>query len=619
MSIPKIHVPPKVVYTREDGTKEVFVCQEKLGQGGFAVVHRVLYQNTSKSYAMKVISKERHSSSKEKSSIEKLKNEMQIHKNLNHPNIVQCKVSFSDEFNHYIVLEYCPGKSVRDYLRKSEKGYLSESETRKILNDVVNGLIYLHNHKIIHHDIKLENFLIGQDGKVKIADFGVSTMLKDEKEKKYSFCGTVYYLSPEIVEKENKGHSFEVDVWAIGVSAFIMLTGKPPFDGKSKELTYEKIKAGEYHFPIDIQLSYEAKDFIKSILQLNPRKRPKADDIINHPFLTKLDKIRVVLFKPPQIPQMTQKMQPLQKVQSLTPTNSFNQKDQLLDQSSQKVSSFQKNQINQLLPKAAPVNHNRNIPIPVIPSNNLRTSSLKVQRNSGKIIDEYENPLKKSNASLNSESIIPCVSNDGSVINNCKKNFSIPNQFVTKYCIHNNHLGYLLGDGTVGAIFDDKSRIVLDPYEQFIQYYKDIYSSEEVYQLDETLDVEDEENTNDKIFMKILLIKKFARTFKKVKSHHESNKNEYDPSVPLYHVKYFLKKNDSYLFKFTDKNVQVNFNDHKKLIIFWKIKKICIVRDLNEKCSLLNMNDFLIMNNDCDEFIRYKNAREMLASLSKKL
>ena len=177
-----------------------YTIKKTIGSGSTSIV--CLIENDRKQlYSAKIIPKKYIRNRKMYSQIN---TEIYVMKECNHPNIVQCKVSFSDEFNHYIVLEYCPGKSVRDYLRKSEKGYLSESETRKILNDVVNGLIYLHNHKIIHHDIKLENFLIGQDGKVKIADFGVSTMLKDEKEKKYSFCGTVYYLSPEIVEKEKR-------------------------------------------------------------------------------------------------------------------------------------------------------------------------------------------------------------------------------------------------------------------------------------------------------------------------------------------------------------------------------------------------------------------------------
>lgn len=199
-----IHVPLQIIYTREDGSKDVFIRGEKLGQGGFAIVHQVTHQATNKTYAMKVISKERYSNIKSKASIEKFQNEIQIQKSLSHINIVSAKISFSDETNQYIVLEYCPGKSVREYLKKSEKGYLSEPETRKILNDILQGLLCLHNRKIIHHDLKLENFLIGADGRVKIADFGVSASLKKFNEKNFSICGTPNYMCPEILQKRKQ-------------------------------------------------------------------------------------------------------------------------------------------------------------------------------------------------------------------------------------------------------------------------------------------------------------------------------------------------------------------------------------------------------------------------------
>ncbi|KAK8880876.1 hypothetical protein M9Y10_003574 [Tritrichomonas musculus] len=646
MSAPQIHVPPKIIYTREDGTREVFISQEKLGHGGFAVVNRVIHQNTNKSYAMKVISKDRYSSSKSKASLEKLKNEMQIQKSLNHPNVVQSKISFSDEFNHYIILEYCPGKSVREYLRKSEKGYLSEPEVRKILSDVIQGLVYLHNHRIIHHDIKLENFLIGSDGKVKIADFGISSVLKDENEKKYTFCGTSSYLSPEIIQKENKGHSFEVDIWALGVSAFIMLTGQQPFDGRDKEIIYEKIKNCEYHFPITINLSNEAKDFIKSILRLDPHKRPTASDLVTHPFMTKLDKDRVQLFRPPQIPQKVTPFIPIsyQKVQSLTPTNSF-QKDPCFpsNQPSQNVQTFQKAQapsINAKVPPPPPpppannVHDIRNIPVLLRPLTSvnvsgLRTASIGIPRAPSQNSDEYEGPLKKlgiNNNNVNSEicnNSLPCFyennQSNSNLNSGVKKTFSIPNTFVTKYCFHHDDLGYLLGDGTVGICFKDGSRIIFDPHEEFLQFYKNAFSSVEIIDLDDYTTIENSsESSSDRIQKKILLVRKMAKSFKKMKNLYDMPVHQYDSSVQLHHVKHFLKRDDSILFKLNDKNVQVNFNDHKKLIIFWKINKMCIVRVLKEKCCLLDLSDVIGMNSNCDEFKKYKNAREMLAYLSKK-
>lgn len=118
MTQSQIHVPPRITYAREDGTKDVFICNEKLGQGGFAVVHRVTQPNINKSYAMKVILKDKRTCSNSKFLLEKIQNEIQIQKKLNHPNIVGSKISFSDERNQYIILEYCPGKSIREYVKK---------------------------------------------------------------------------------------------------------------------------------------------------------------------------------------------------------------------------------------------------------------------------------------------------------------------------------------------------------------------------------------------------------------------------------------------------------------------------------------------------------------------
>ena len=577
MSQPAIRVPSKITYVHDDGTKDVFICNEKLGQGGFAVVHRVTQQNTNKSYAMKVISIEKYINAKNKIYLDKVENEILIQKKLNHPNIVGAKISFSDEQNQYIILEYCPGKTIRDYLKKSEHGRLSEPETRRILKDILQGLVYLHNRKIIHHDIKLENFIIGADGKVKIADFGVSVMLRNSNDKILSLCGTPNYMSPEMVHKENKGHGLEVDIWAIGVSAFIMLTGQQPFSGYEKEFIFEKIKNCDYRFPTKIQLSYEAKDFIKSIFKADPKKRPDAIDLLDHPFLTKYDKEKVQLYKPPII-QTTNKSLP-----------------QIPNINSNKLNFLQK--INNI----APLNNRQNL-------NCLRGLNNNVQIVRPKYVKEVASSLKKfdKNNNFNFYPQENCQPNN--LNSNNKKSFIIPSNFVTKYCFLNEDLGFLLGNGTVGVCFNDHSRIVMDPNEEFAHYYKNYNSNEEVINVEESfIGVQ-----NNKIQAKISLLRKFAKNLKRFKCLYKIEEDYYDSKVPLCHVKYFVKKNDSILFK-------MNFNDHKKLIIFWSTKKMCLVKILKEKCNLLDLKDVISMSPNCDEYKKYKYAKELLFSLSQKI
>lgn len=645
MPLPEFHVPATIVYKHDDGTRDVFIKHEELGHGGFAVVYRVTLQSTNKTYAMKVISK-KVTNSKGKLTLEKLKSEMRIQKKLNHPNIVHSKVSFSDEFNYYIILEYCPGKSIREYLKKSGNGHLSEPETRKILRDVVRGLVYLHNSDIIHHDLKLENYLIGSDGKVKIADFGLSTVLKNEDEKKFTICGTTNYLSPEIIEK--KGHGFEVDIWAVGVSAYIMLTGKSPFDGGKKEYTYENIKNCDYQFPTKIQISPEAKSFIKSILKLDPRKRPTALDLSSHSFLTKVDREPIYLYNPllasqkVQTSQSNQSAQPsiqAQSIQSLQPsiqTHSYQNGQPSIQNHSyqngqpsipplpsyQKVENLNKyeNNLNgSLTPTKVnqPVTTNLvNILTPICLRNNSNFKSSNGSLTTAQ--NDNEGFLRKFTIN---KSETPCVSKNNQ-LNDTKRNFSIPSYFVTKYCFHGDDLGYLLGNGTIGVCFKDHSRIVLDQNEDYVQYYKNYDSNYESINIFHYLQKKQERNSGgqkDKLQSKISLALRFAKSLKKNKALFESMSVEYNSSAPLYHVKYFINRNGSVLFKLNDKNIQVNFDDHKKLIIFWGTKKMCLVRSIREKCCLMDLNDVAVMNSNSDELKKFKNAKEMLSLLAKKI
>lgn len=298
MSFQHIQLPPKIKYSRDNGINDIFEIHERIGRGSYGVVHRVTHQNTLKTYAMKIISKKKYSSEKDKIYLDEIKNEISIQKNLDHPNIVRYKLSFSSQSYQYIVLEYCPGKTIYDYLMNSPLKRLSEPETRQILKDVVNGLVYLHSRNIIHHDIKLENFIIGSDGRIKITDFGISSQLKSKKQKNYMTCGTPTYMSPEmLLDSGMKGHRFEVDIWSLGVSTFLMLTGRFPFCGDKKTIE-EKIKNCEYQFPHSVPISPEAKDFIKKILQKNPKKRPSPLDLIIHPFLRKIDSKKICFYRP---------------------------------------------------------------------------------------------------------------------------------------------------------------------------------------------------------------------------------------------------------------------------------------------------------------------------------
>lgn len=545
------HVPPVVVNNQEDGTQNVFVLNEELGHGSFATVYRVIHQKTSMTYAMKVLSKEQYSKSRK--SAEKLKNEIEIQNTVDHPNIVGSKFSFSDQHNHYLILEYCPGKTIREYLRH---GRIKESETRKILKDVIQGVAYLHDHQITHYDLKLENFIIDSSGNVKIADFGLSVFQKNEEGKKYSICGTPNYLCPEVLSKESREESSKVDIWTIGVSAFIMLTGKGPFEGATREMTFENIRKGEFDFPQEISISEEAKDFIKTILQADPRKRPTAKELLNHPFLTKIDNETVNLYRSNNLPQLNRSPRVSQKVQNAKKC------------------------------------------LPQITTNSPRQAIVKP------VISPRQVNLKASVSPRNDNNRKSTVKNSDQ-----KKSFNIPNNFISRACFYKDDLGYLLGDGTVGMCFKDRSCIVMDPNEQFVQIYKNQYSNvPEVVQLFETNGENELKNVS--------LVKKMAKSFKKIRFSYDQPSDDYEPSTPLHFVRCFVKNDDCVLFKFNDKNLQVNFNDHMKLIIFWNTKKMCFFRSIKEKSVLLDLKSVASMNSNSEELKKFKNAKILLSNLA---
>lgn len=121
---------------------------------------------------------------------------------------------------------------------------VTEPETRFYMKQILSGVHYLHQSKIIHRDLKLGNLFLNDDLQVKIGDFGLAARIEYEGERKKTLCGTPNYIAPEILNK--KGHSFEVDIWSIGCIMYTLLLGKPPFETNSLKETYSRIKKCDY-------------------------------------------------------------------------------------------------------------------------------------------------------------------------------------------------------------------------------------------------------------------------------------------------------------------------------------------------------------------------------------
>ncbi|KAK8882465.1 hypothetical protein M9Y10_045107 [Tritrichomonas musculus] len=561
-----ITVPLNIAWKRDFGNTTIFKRHEELGRGGFAGVYKVTNTETGEVFAIKAVPKVRVEKPK---SLEKLKCEIEIQRSLNHPNVLKSYGNFEDFYNYYIVLEFAPGGSVKDLVRSNTR--LSESETARILREVMSGLCYIHDNKIIHRDLKLENFLIGKDGRVKIADFGLSTRIDYDDEKKYTLCGTPNYISPEQLTHSNKGHSYEVDIWAIGVCAFTMLTGKPPFETPRRKLTYEHIKNCTYSFPPDIPLSHQAKNFIKKILQIKPERRPNAQDVALHPFLTQITRApslpapvtaKIAETPAPKYPMRTPAVTPIAPIPPMNPVTPMTP-----------------------LTPLAPMT-----PIaPMTTNANLKTN-LNLNPNANVQQDPIRQPLHKI------QDLVP----DQLVY--------MPRQCVSRFCDHSDKygLGYMLIDGTIGACFNDYSRMVMDPHEQFVQYWE---SSQTL--VPEVMDPHSGPQTK-----KLALIRRFSESLKKTKSMYELPAHRYSSAIPMKHVKYWIRNDEAALFRLDDKNIQVNFNDRTKLVIFWNSRKILIVHSIKQAGKLIPISQVCAMSSNTDERKRYRVAKTMLAALS---
>lgn len=161
---------------------------------------------------------------------------------------------------------------------------LTEPEVRFFMTQVIGGIRYMHTRRVIHRDLKLGNIFFDPEMNLKIGDFGLAAVLHADKDRKYTICGTPNYIAPEVLTGKTTGHSYEVDIWSIGVMLYALLIGKPPFQSKDVSLIYERIKTGDFHFPDDKPISREARTLIEDILSINPLKRPTLDEILEYDF-----------------------------------------------------------------------------------------------------------------------------------------------------------------------------------------------------------------------------------------------------------------------------------------------------------------------------------------------
>ena len=269
-------------------TKKYKVMQ-KLGDGAYGTVYLATNLMTKQKVAMKKIDKVKDNEIDDM----EIKNEIDILRKLDHPNIVKIIEFYSASKAYYIITDYCSCGELYNQI----KFQYNEYQLSVLFYQVFSGLYYLHSKNIVHRDLKLENILISEmelDKKtnkkyfwIKIIDFGTAKIFEKNKNEK-TVIGSSYYIAPEVLQKN---YNEKCDTWSAGVILYMLIVGRAPFDGKNDDEIIDNIKKGKFndkHKKL-LNASSEVQDLVKNLLKVNVKKRFSASDALKHPWFKKFN------------------------------------------------------------------------------------------------------------------------------------------------------------------------------------------------------------------------------------------------------------------------------------------------------------------------------------------
>ncbi|XP_061301687.1 ribosomal protein S6 kinase alpha-6 isoform X3 [Pezoporus occidentalis] len=286
-SVKEIPITHHVKEGCEKADPAQFELLKVLGQGSFGkvfLVRKIIGPDAGQLYAMKVLKK---ASLKVRDRV-RTKMERDILVEVNHPFIVKLHYAFQTEGKLYLILDFLRGGDV--FTRLSKEVMFTEEDVKFYLAELALALDHLHSLGIVYRDLKPENILLDEAGHIKLTDFGLSKESVDQEKKAYSFCGTVEYMAPEVVNR--RGHNQSADWWSFGVLMFEMLTGTLPFQGKDRNETMNMILKAKLGMPQF--LSPEAQSLLRMLFKRNPSNRLGAgsdgvEEIKRHPFFSTVD------------------------------------------------------------------------------------------------------------------------------------------------------------------------------------------------------------------------------------------------------------------------------------------------------------------------------------------
>ena len=583
-------VEEKIVKVTGDVQIRKYTKGRFLGKGGFAKCYEFVCMDTKKIYAAKVVTKSSLVKSRAK---QKLISEIKIHKSLHHPQVVAFEHYFEDTENVYILLEMCTNQSLNELLKRRKR--LTEIEAQCYVMQMIKALKYLHSHRVIHRDLKLGNLFLTDKMELKVGDFGLATKLEFEGERKRTVCGTPNYIAPEILDGKT-GHSYEVDIWSLGVILYTLIIGKPPFETQDVKTTYKRIKMNSYTFPEGAVYSEAAKSIITEILNTDPAKRPNLDQICAHDFFNQGTSI------PKLLPTSTLACTPsLSYIRQFMPdagSNGIVSKPSTTNRTQTAESTLGTNgkvtTDKKLVGSTTSTTNNQDNALMSSTNRPLTTNTANYLSTKGRV-DSISSGLKDSGKNLNAFN-----NQVSSRDNNDKKgkteyqsnntNLQGPDTWVKKWVDYSSKygLGYLLSNGSTGVFFNDSSKIVLDPKGHNFNYIERRVADKQEIVTSHTLS-----DYPTSLQKKVTLLQHF-RSYLEGDNSNSQNKeisakdNNFGiktnfpvdeesksvssdlnkkPITNFIYVKKWMRTRHAIMFRLSNKIVQVCFQDHTEIIL----------------------------------------------------
>lgn len=441
-------VVPSVIVNNRTGVR--YMCGAFLGKGGFAFCYEVTSPADSRVVACKIVSKQLLVKDSQK---EKMIQEIEIHRGLQHKHLVKFFDSFDDQHNMYILLELCSRRSLME-LHKRRK-VVTIPEAQYFMRQIMHGCQYLHSNKIIHRDLKLGNVFLNCQMQVKIGDFGLATRICRDGEQKKTMCGTPNYLAPEVLSKQ--GHSYEVDVWSLGCILYTLVVGRPPFEAKNLKETYTRIKSNHFRIPFDLNATVVS--FIRAMLQTQPHLRPTVFSMQHDRFFS-LEPIITAL--PESALTVTPRIDPVRMA-----LKNIRNTSAIVDEAGGELQ--QQQQLTKPLglqptpPEAAAAGFAGDVPDAVgQPLPGRQTDVENQQKLFNLLVALLSSPAVRSGPVKQAQ------------MAEAEDPASTPIYWVSKWVDYSDKygLGYQLCDNSVGVLYNDSTKLILSANQQSTQYYK---------------------------------------------------------------------------------------------------------------------------------------------------